>query len=82
MDALILYIATEYPWVGQVVLSVGLLRLTMKPIMSAILTYVENSLSDKDNLFVEKVKKNKYWKAAFWLLDYVASIKLPAPKKK
>lgn len=80
MDAILLYLIQQYPVLSSIVMTIGSLRLVMKPVVSAVLTYVENSPSVKDNEFIEKVKKNKYWKAAFWVLDYVSSVKLPSKK--
>lgn len=48
-----------------------------KPLCSAINKYVEESETLSDNELWSKIQDNKIFKSVAWLMDYVASVKLP-----
>ena len=55
---------------------VGLLRLALKPIVSAVREVVAATATKKDDEFVEKVEESRAWGVFVYLLDWLTSIKL------
>lgn len=71
----------QYPFVMKLIVFMGTVRLFAKPLMLAIQTYVDGTPTTKDNEIWEKIKGNVVYKIFAWILDYVASVKLPEAKK-
>lgn len=61
----------------QIISIVGTLRLAVKPVMTLIETIVLITPSESDNALPEEIKKSKAYKTVVFVLDWVASIKLP-----
>jgi hypothetical protein len=61
----------------QVITIIGSLRLLIKPVMGLIEAYVLITPSKEDDLFPAKIKDNKIYKSIVYLLDWLASLKLP-----
>lgn len=61
----------------QVISIVGSLRLAIKPIMSVVSAVVLITPSKSDDLLPEKIMEHKAYKMFVYLVDYLASIKLP-----
>lgn len=80
LTQLLLDLVAKYPVLASIVGVVGLLRLIIKPIMVALKSIVESTETPKDNELLVKVEESKIYKAVIFLLDYLASIKVP-PKK-
>lgn len=80
MLELITQISQSAPWLYQVIFYIGLARLIMKPVMTAVQEIVNLTPSTKDNEFLDAVLGSKIYKAVSWALDYVASLKLPQKK--
>lgn len=77
---LIQIINSSAPWLYQVIFYIGLARLIMKPVMTAVQEIVNLTPSPKDDEFLGVVLNSKIYKTITWALDYVASIKLPQKK--
>ena len=60
-----------------VLLFMGTARSIFKPLMGAIEKFVTDTESKKDDEFLAKVKAHKAYLAVCWIMDYLASIKLP-----
>jgi len=73
--------AGNYGAAIQVVAIVGTLRLVIKPIMAGIAQAVKDTESKKDDEILSKIEGNVFYKAFFFLLDLIASLKLK-PKAK
>lgn len=80
LTQLLLDLVAKYPVLASIVGVVGLLRLIIKPIMVALKSIVESTETPKDNELLTKVEESKVYKAVIFLLDYLASVKIP-PKK-
>lgn len=74
-------LAGKYGALAQFIMIMGLARLCMKPIMTAVGEIVKITPSAKDDAFLDKVLVNPWYKGVCFVLDFVLSIKLPqAPK--
>lgn len=67
-------------WAINALAVIGALRVFFKPIMSAIEAAAKETQSSKDDLIVEKVKSNAIYRAVVWVVDLLASVKLPVQK--
>lgn len=77
---LIMGLSSQHPYVASALMIMGILRAVFKPIMAVLHAYVEASPSEKDNLILEEAEKSSIYKGIAFLLDYVASVKLPGAK--
>jgi len=68
------------PHMAVVLTFISVSRLMFKPICSLIQTYVDATPSLEDNAKWEALKKSKALKAAVYLLDLFASVKIPVKK--
>jgi len=76
MEELIAVFLGGQGWMVQVLSIVGLLRLTVKPIMEAIQAYVKWTDSPKDDSLVNKVIKSPLYTKFLFLLDWLTSVKI------
>ena len=65
----------------SILVTVGALRLTIKPLLSVLHSYTEKTPTKVDDEFLAKVENSKVLKVIFYLMDLVASIKI-VPKSK
>lgn len=77
MELLLLDLVSKYPVVAGVIAVVGILRLVVKPLMSIVEAVVLETASKKDDEAVAKVKDSGIYKGLIWVVDYLASVKLP-----
>jgi len=61
----------------QIIAIIGSLRLLIKPIMGLIEAYVLITPNKEDDLLPAQIKGNKIYKSVAYLLDWLASLKLP-----
>ena len=73
-------LAGKYGVVVQILSLVGTLRLVMKPIVTAAQAITAATPTTKDDAVVAEVVASKWYKGLSFVLDYLASIKLPAAK--
>lgn len=74
-------LAGKYGALAQVLMIMGIARLCMKPIMTAIGEVVKVTPSTKDDDLVAKILVSPWYKGVCFALDFILSIKLPqAPK--
>ena len=78
--ALILEFVAKYPALGAALVVIGGLRIVFKPIMTAIHAIVDVTPGESDNLFLAKVEGSAIYKGFIWVVDFLASIKLPGAK--
>jgi hypothetical protein len=69
-------IAARYPRLGLVLLCLGALRLVAKPIIASLHRAAEKSGKPEDLALVERVENSFWTRAALFLLDWLASIKI------
>ena len=69
--------AGNYGIAIQIVTIVGSLRVALKPLMEGLHKIAEFTYwTEADNKFIEKVESSKIYSTIFFILDWVASIKL------
>jgi hypothetical protein len=68
----------KHPILVSILLVMGTLRAVLKPLMALAHAYAASTKSAKDDELVAKVEASKPYKLLSFVLDYVASIKLPA----
>ena len=61
----------------QIISIIGTLRLLIKPAMSLIEAVVLITPSKKDDKLPEEIRQSKAYKIVVFVLDWMASIKLP-----
>lgn len=82
MELILAQLSESAPWLIKVIFWMGLLRLMMKPVMTAIGEVIKLTPTQKDDEVWAKVLDHKVYKAVVFVLDYVASIKLPKKEVK
>ena len=60
----------------SILVTVGALRLTVKPLLSLLHSYTEKTITKVDDEFLAKVENSKVLKVIFYVLDWVSSIKI------
>ena len=61
---------------AAVLVVVGTLRLTIKPLLTFLHTFVDSTPTLVDNAFLEKVENSRVLKVIFYLLSLFASVKI------
>jgi len=77
MELILTELAVSMPWLIDVIFWIGLSRLIMKPIMTAVQEVINLTPTVKDDEVLAKILESKIYKGIVFALDYVASIKLP-----
>jgi hypothetical protein len=67
----------KLPWLGSVLMYIGVARLILKPLMVFLHQAADATPSAKDNALLNKVQESKGYGILSFVLDYLASIKLP-----
>ena len=67
----------EYPWFANLVMIIGTLRVVMKPLFSLIDAVTAATPNKQDDAAWKGVKESKAMSLFIWLIDYVASVKVP-----
>jgi len=73
---LLIGFASGNPIVASILMVIGILRVTIKPLMSVVHIIVDATATKKDNEAVEKVEASKGWKTFLYIIDWLGSIKL------
>lgn len=77
----VLGLAAKYPVVTTVFLVIGVLRAIFKPFFAFLHVFVAATPSQKDDELLNKAEGSKVYKAFAFVVDYLASIKLPGYDK-
>lgn len=72
----------EYPWLAGFIFAVGTFRIFFKPVMSALEAAIAETPTKVDDEWLAKLKSSKVYTMLVWLVDYLASVKLPGAFKK
>lgn len=67
---------SKYPAVSTVIFAIGALRLVMKPVMSALRSYVDYTATPDDNAKLDAVEASKIYTTVCYVLDWIASVKI------
>ncbi len=73
--------AGKYGWVVTIFVVMGVLRAVMKPIFSIVEAIVVATPGKDDDKFLADMKAHAVYKWIAWILDYLASVKLPKAKE-
>ncbi|MCW5559064.1 MAG: hypothetical protein KIT22_14695 [Verrucomicrobiae bacterium] len=73
-------LAIQYPWLALVITFIGGMRLWAKPTQLLIRKFVQSTPTPVDDQILEKVERSWWWEALGFVMDLIASIKLPAKK--
>lgn len=74
--AFVMDLAMQYPKLAAVVMIMGAFRLVFKPLFAGVEAYILDSPSKNDDLMLEKIKSNMFFKAFIFIIDYAFSIKM------
>lgn len=77
MEHLILWAALKHPWIATALLVIGILRTINKPALALLWRFVRFTPWRGDDILLERVERSKSYRIALFLLDWLASIKLP-----
>jgi len=77
LPALIQPLMEQYPLLVSIAAIMGSCRLIMKPLMSLLSVIVKQTPTPKDDALLAKVMEHKLYKGLVYILDLVASVKLP-----
>jgi len=80
MEQVLIDLVTKFPVLASIVAVIGILRIVVKPVMSAARSIVDATPSQKDNEFLDKLEGHKIYKAFIYVVDWFSSIKLPGKK--
>ena len=75
------FIFQEYPVVQDIVAIMVMCRIVFKTVITVAEKYVEFTVSKEDDKKLHQIMDTKYYKAAVFLVDLLASVKLPKLKK-
>jgi len=76
----IVELASKYSVFVSILAFVGSMRLLFKPVFSLARVVVDLTKTPKDNELLDKAEGSKIYKGLVFLVDYIASIKLPVKK--
>ena len=72
----------QFGIIAQIVSFMGSFRLIFKPLMGVIDVVVKLTPSKSDDNLVQEIEESKIYKSIKFIVDWIASIKLPENKKK
>lgn len=70
----------EYPWFANLVVIMGSLRVIFKPLFSLIDAVIAATPNQDDDKAWLAFKQSKAASLLIWLIDYIASVKIPKGK--
>ena len=72
---------SQYPIFSTVILAMGFLRLSLKPLMTMAQAFVKMTPYDSDDQWLQSFEQSKGYKMFVFLLDWLLSVKLPEKPK-
>jgi len=76
------WIFINYPLVRYLAASMFIFRIVFKPFFSILGKYVELTVEEEDNKKLHDFMKTKKYKMMVFIVDLLASVKLPKVKEK
>ena len=76
------FLLTQYPWLQHLVAIAIICRIIFKPLFSILGKYVELTIDEKDNNKLHNIMATKKYKMFAFIVDLLASVKLPKLKGK
>jgi hypothetical protein len=77
---IIIQLVSQYPALASVLMGVGVLRLIFKPLFTFLRIVADATPTAKDNEILDSVEQSKAYSYVAFILDYLASVKLPEKK--
>lgn len=72
--------AKDWPFLATLVVVMGTFRMFFKPLMTMLRAWAQVTKSPKDDELLDKVEASQIYKAIMFIIDYIASVKLPGAK--
>ena len=72
----------NYPWLQHLIAVMVVCRIVFKPLFTILSKYVELTVEDDDNKKLNAFMKTKKYKMLAFIVDMLASVKLPKVKGK
>lgn len=72
--------AQKYPFFASMIVIMGTFRMFFKPLVSMLRAWASATASPKDDALLDKVESSPIYKAIMFIVDYIASVKLPGAK--
>jgi hypothetical protein len=79
MDQFI-FLMEQYPVIKDIVAAMVLCRIVFKTVFTVAQKYVDFTVTKEDDKKLHKIMDSKYYKIAAFLVDLLASVKLPKLK--
>lgn len=76
------FILQQYPWLQHLVALMVVCRIIFKPLFQILGKYVELTIEEDDNKKLHKIMDSKAYKMTAFIVDMLASVKLPKLKRK
>lgn len=76
------FILQQYPWLQHVIAIMAICRIVFKPLFQILGKYVELTVNEDDNKKLSNFMNTKTYKMIVFIVDLVASVKLPKVKRK
>ncbi len=76
------FLLASYPWLQHLVAVMVVCRIIFKPLFAILGKYVELTVDEDDNKKLNKFMKTKTYKMLAFIVDMLASVKLPKVKGK
>ena len=76
------FLLQQYPWLQHVVAIMVICRIVFKPLFQILGKYVELTVEEDDNKKLHKIMNSKAYKMTAFIIDMIASVKLPKIKRK
>ena len=77
---LVLEMVRSYPAFADLVMIMGVFRIVFKPLFTLINTVILTTPTKKDDEQWAKIQGSKIFSTALFLIDYIASVKIPTKK--
>lgn len=72
--------AQNWPIMASLIVIMGTFRMFFKPLMTMLRAWAQATKSTKDDELLNKVEAHPVYKAIMFIVDYIASVKLPSAK--
>lgn len=76
------FLLEQYPMLQHVVAIMVICRIVFKPLFQILGKYVELTIEEDDNKKLHKIMNSKAYKMTAFIVDMIASVKLPKIKGK
>jgi len=76
------FLLEQYPMLQHVVAIMVICRVVFKPLFAILGRYVELTMEEEDDKKLHKIMNSKAYKMTAFIVDMIASVKLPKIKRK